>query len=316
MNLLREQYQESHRLCLFIHDVMLEFLKSGFKNDIFTSVFDLEDLEKNDLKNFDGHILDWLKLKNKKTEYEITVLKALIPALLSDMLHCIFEALKAMECGKVTIAYMLIRKPIQENLYLFEEILVYKENFIKIFEEDPLRFRPKNAGGVDGHEKKITQVLGKLASILDAKYISTLRYDKKSEDSFDGCCNQAMHLFTEHKAIKTQNMNVNFIFAGEDAKKTLYDFMYSRLPYLMYYTYIVFEKIVFLISRTTDQYLRDIHNRIAAMFLLSSMYISEDYQTEQYYNLCNSLEMYLIGNFKCELNIDTLESIATSGKIT
>ena len=80
---------------------------------------------------FDGHILDWLK--NKYDEYEIAVKKTLIPAVLSDMLHCIYEALKAMESGKVTIAYMLLRKRIQENLYLFEEMLLKKSDFIKKF---------------------------------------------------------------------------------------------------------------------------------------------------------------------------------------
>lgn len=278
MNALDSKYLESHRLCFFIHDVIVEFLKSGEEKNIFTSVFDLDDEEKKDLGNFEGHILDWLKNKKRNNEYEIAIKKTLIPAVLSDMLHCIYEVLKAMETGKTTVAYLLLRKPIQENLYLFEEMLLLKSDFIKIFESDPLRLRPKNAGGVEGHQKKIYEILGDLNSILDANYIASLRYDKTNEDSFAGCCNQAMHLFTEHKAIKTENMNVNFIFAGVEAKKTLYDFMYSRLPYLMYYFYVVFEKVVSSISCTTETYLVDIHNRIAAMFLLTSMHITEDYQ--------------------------------------
>lgn len=316
MNVLDDKYLESHRLCFFIHDVMVEFLKSGEENKIFTSIFDLDDQEKEDLARFEGHILDWLKSKNKNKEYEIAIKKTLIPAVLSDMLHCICEVLKAMESGKVTVAYLLIRKPIQENLYLFEEMLLQKSDFIKILEDDPLRLRHKNAGGVEGHQKKIAEILGRFNSILDAKYIASLRYDKNNEDSFDGCCNQAMNLFTEHKAIKTENMNVNFIFAGVEAKKTLYDFMYSRLPYLMYYFYVIFEMVVSSISRTTDTYLLDIHNRIAAMFLLTSKHITEDYQTKQYYDLCIALEKYLIANFNCSLNLDLLESIASSGKIT
>ena len=78
-----------------------------------------------------------------------------------------------------------------------------------------------------GIKKRITEILGNLNSFLDSKYIASLRYD----NSFAGCCNQAMHLFTEHRSIKTEKMNVNFIFAGVDgyALKTLYDFMYSTL---------------------------------------------------------------------------------------
>ena len=314
MNTLDKKYLESHRLCFFIRDVMVEFIKGGEKNKIFTSFFDLNDQEKKHLSSFDGHILDWLKIHNKHKEYEIAIKKTLIPAVLSDMLHCIFEALKAMESGKVTIAYLLLRKPIQEHLYLFEEMLLQKSDFIKILENDPLKLRPKNAGGVEGHQRKIAEILGNFSAILDPKYIASLRYDKTCEDSFAGCCNQAMHLFTEHKAIKTESLNVNFIFAGFEARETLYNFMYSRLPYLMYYFYIIFEMVVSSISKTADDYLLDIHNRIAAMFLLTMDHIPENYQTKQYYDLCIALEKYLITNFKCKLNTDVLESIATSGK--
>ena len=73
--------------------------------------------------------------------------------------------------------------------------------------------------------------------------------------------------------------------------------------------------VVSSISRTKDTYLLDIHNRIAAMFLLTSEHITENYQTEQYYDLCIALEKYLIANFNCSLNLDSLESIASSGKV-
>ena len=122
------KYLESHRLCFFIHDVMVEFFERR-ENKVFTTVFDLNEQEKEDLACFDGHILDWLK--NKYDEYEIAVKKTLIPAVLSDMLHCIYEALKAMESGKVTIAYMLLRKRIQENLYLFALYTTKIDNSLK-----------------------------------------------------------------------------------------------------------------------------------------------------------------------------------------
>ena len=94
-----------------------------------------------------------------------------------------------------------------------------------------------------------------------------------------------------------------------DAKAFFYLFFMSNSGY------VIFEMVVSSISRTTDTYLLDIHNRIAAMFLLTSKHITEDYQTKQYYDLCIALEKYLIANFNCSLNLDLLESIASSGKI-
>ena len=192
-------------------------------------------------------------------------------------------------------------------------MLLQKSDFIKILENDPLKLRPKNAGGVEGHQRKIAEILGNFSAILDPKYIASLRYDKTCEDSFAGCCKQAMHLFTEHKAIKTESLNVNFIFAGFEARETLYNFMYSRLPYLMYYFYIIFEMVVSSISKTADDYLLDIHNRIAAMFLLTMDHIPENYQTKQYYDLCIALEKYLISNLGIELTNYLLKNIALTG---
>lgn len=315
--MINHKYEYAHQLCFMIHDVMVDFLKTSEENDIFNSEIKLSDTEKQELLKYNGNILNWLKQNNKNDEYEIVIKKTIIQALLSDMLHCIYEALKAMEKGKVSVAYMLIRKPIQESLYLFEEIILLKSEFIHIFENNPLKFRHKNGGDVQGHTKRIKQILDSLHlnQVLDASYLATLRYDKKHEDSFDGVCNQAMHLFTEHQAIKTENLNINFIFGTSESKETLYKFMYSRLPYLMYYIYIIFEKLANNISQTTSEYLLDIQHRLAALFLLTYAEIDSEYKTEQFYSLCIAFESLLNKNFQCELSLDKLESIAMTGNM-
>ena len=311
---MNKLYDRAHKLCFFIHDIMVDFLETGEKNDIFLSKVELSDLEKKEFWDYDGSILNWLKNKNKQSNYESLIKKTIIQALLSDMLHCIYESLKAMEKGKVSIAYMLIRKPIQENLYLLEEMIL-KDDFIDIFESNPLKLRHKNGGDVNGHDLRIKTILKDLNfdQILDSHYLATLRYDKKSEDSFDGVCNQAMHLFTEHQAIKTENLNINFIFGTNESKETLYQFMYTRLPYLMYYIYLVFEKIANSIANTSPIYLLDIQNRISALYLLAYVNVENNYQTKQFYKLCIMFEAILSENFKCELSLEKLENIASTG---
>lgn len=315
--MINNKYEYAHQLCFLIHDVMVDFLKTGEDNDIFNTIIELSDIEKKELLEYQGNILDWLKQKNKNRDCEVVVKKTIIQALLSDMLHCIYESLKAMEKGKISVAYMLIRKPIQESLYLFEEIILLKSDFINIFENNPLKLRHKNGGDIYGHTKRIKQILDGLNfdKILDASYLATLRYDKKHDDSFDGVCNQAMHLFTEHQAIKTENLNINFIFGTNESKETLYKFMYSRLPYLMYYIYIVFEKLANEFSRTSSEYLLDIRHRLAALFLLTYTQTDDNYKTEQFYNLCMVFELLLNKRFQCELSLDKLENIATTGDI-
>ena len=57
----------------------------------------------------------------------------------------------------------------------------------------------------------------------------------------------------------------------------------------------------------------NLHNRIAAMFLLTMDHIPENYQTKQYYDLCIALEKYLISNLGIELTNDLLKNIALTG---
>jgi hypothetical protein len=72
----------------------------------------------------------------------------------------------------------------------------------------------------------VLEVIGG-AGVFDAARIAELRYDKAL--GFDGPCNHAMHLFTEHQAIRTAAMNINFIFSGPDEKRTQWAYMYTYL---------------------------------------------------------------------------------------
>ena len=85
---------------------------------------------------------------------------------------------------------------------------------------------------------------------------------------FDGVCNKAIHLFTEHKSIKTEQMNINFIFSNWDSKLTQWSYIYSRLPYLLVYTHSIVEYVCKGIAPTSAAYLDDMKRRISALVLL------------------------------------------------
>jgi len=134
--------------------------------------------------------------------------------------------------------------------------------------ENPLALRAKNYGGIEGHTKRIQSVLEILGEErFNAAYLAQLRY-QKSEDGFDGICNKSMHLFTEHKKIKTENMNINQIFSGTDSKKTQWYFLYSRLPYILFYARSLIEYICGTFSNTDPKYLSNIENRVMAATIL------------------------------------------------
>lgn len=277
------EFQASHSLCVYISDVILEFLNSGYSNKMFMHEFkltldEIESLKKVEQKN----ILNWLEENNKPFERSLTIRTVILPHLLSDMLNFLYESIRFAEQGKMSLAYTLLRKPIQEHLYLLEAMAIDEDFFVEKFSEDPLYFRPKNGGGVLGHTKRIHKILDKndLSYLIDCNYIAKLRYDKSDFDSFDRICNQATHLFTEHKSIKTENQNVNFIFSDDSDIYTQQRYFYTRMPYLLYYVYWVFEIVASRIAPTKDDYVSNINRKIAIQFLIAYSQMDGDYINE------------------------------------
>jgi hypothetical protein len=265
------EFNIAHDLCFSVHDILVQFLVSGEASDVFTTQVTLEDTENAKAFSSGADIFEWLE-STGRLEERARILKTLVlPAIVSDMLHCIYEALESSRKGKLNITYMLIRKPIQESLFLLESILLDEVAFGDKLATSPLTLRPHTAGGVDGHVKRIQQVLEKImqTETFDAEYLAQLRY-AKVDDGFDGICNKAIHLFTEHKAIQTEPLNVNFIFSGFDAKRFQWKYLYSRLPYILVYTWRVIEYIGETVCPTHPDYTFDMARRTAAFVVLGA----------------------------------------------
>jgi len=279
---LPEQFDLAHNLCFAMHDVMLQIIKSGEEGKFFMTTIDLIDGEAEELENTDD-IFSWLDNNNRVEDRARILVSTILPAVLSDSLHCIYEALENSRKAKLGVTYILIRKTLQESIYVLESIVLDKLNFAETVANNPLRLRPKNAGGIAGHEKRIKQVLGIIEENkrLDALYLAGLRYNKKTDDSFDGICNHAMHLFTEHPSIRTDNLNINFIFSGWEQKHTQWAYLYSRFPYVLFYMHRIVEYIIEDIAPTSQEYLDDINRRISALIVLWWSEIDEHYRSPQ-----------------------------------
>jgi len=284
---LPQQFHAAYKFCFAAHDVIAQLLVSGMKHGIFVTTISFEDERDQAAFEQADDLIGWLSQNGRLEEEQDILVTMAFPAVLSDMLHCIFEALEASRKGKLAIAYMLLRKPFQESLYLLESVVSDKTAFAKMIAEDPLKLRPQNAGGLDGHTRRIQKVLDIIGESwrLDAGYIAKLRYDKSDLDSFDGICNKAMHLFTEHKAIKTEQYNINFIFSQHNQVLTQWNYLYSRLPYLLTYITSIVEHISQRFALTLPTYTDDMNRRLAASLLICTSSIDENYEAEPLTNL-------------------------------
>ena len=292
--ILPEAFEIAHKLCFVIHDIMVQMIKSGEEGQFFTTTITMNDDDYSSLEKTDD-VFTWLENKERLRDRAQVVKNFVFPAVLSDMMHSVFACLENSRKAKLGISYMLIRKPLQENLYLIESIVLDELDFSNKLAADPLKLRPKNTGDVENHRKRIQKVLDVIGetSRLDASYIAQLRYDKNEYDSFDGVCNKAMHLFTEHKAIRTENLNINFIFSDSYSKNTQWHYLYSRLPYLLFYTHQITEHIIATIAPTKQEYLNDIQRRISALTILWWKSVDGHYKCDQLNTFVQETQVWL-----------------------
>lgn len=277
-SLLPATYNLAHDLCFIVHDVLAQLLVSGEASGVFVASFPLSGPAEAEAMRAHSDIFEWLDASGRVKDRAKILKTIILPGILSDMLHCVYEALQSSRKGKLNVSYILLRKPLQESLFVLESIVIDELDFASKLATNPLLLRPKNAGGHEGHAKRIKLVLDALreAARFDADYIAQLRY-MKTNDGFDGVCNKAMHLFTEHDVIKTELLNINFIFSDLEAKFTQWSFLYTRLPYLLIYALRVVEHITAGIVRTNPDYLDDISRRIAAGVLLWGRDLPSEY---------------------------------------
>lgn len=279
--ILPDEFHEAFEMCFAAHDIMLTLVRSGISQNVFTVSLSFSDEERRLLEQ-SGDLFDWLKSSGRAKEEARVVACMVFPAVMLDTLSCLFESLEAARKGKMAIAYMLLRKPLQEALYLLESMAIDQDKFAFDLAEDPLKLRPHVAGGVQGHEARIKKVLHKATGVLsfDAGYLARLRYDKSCPDSFDGVCNKAMHLITENKHIKTEAYNVNFIFSDYGSVYSQWSYFFSRLPYVLMYLVTVSEYLASQFALTFPEYTADMMRRLVASLALSSSRIGSDYRAE------------------------------------
>lgn len=262
------EYDAAHDLCLYLHDVMAAILKDGEEGGFFKHTFKFSSADQAKGLDDTDDPIKWMQENGHGADIPHVLKCVMFPAALSDMLHCIYEALESSRKAKLNVTYMLLRKPLQENLFLFEEVVLGLNDFAQKLSTEPLKLRAGNAGGAEAHTRRIEKVLHIIggSSIFDARRIAELRYDKI--DGFDGPCNLAMHLFTEHKAIQTERMNINFIFSGAEQKESQWDYMYTYLPYVLDYMRYVVEHVAQSISLLDPQYEEAVNRQVAALVLL------------------------------------------------
>jgi len=242
---LPKKYKELHNLCFYLHDILVQVVVEGEKKKLFDTVVKFEKSGDVETIKDNNDILEWLITNGYENEFKSIVIKQVLIATISDYCHYVYEALRCSEKSKLAITYTLLRKPLKDNLLLFEWIMTNRNEFLENFQKDSNCYAIDK---IDSTKKKIfiecsvNQI--NYCETFDADFIYNIRYSKKTDYSLERVWNIANHIVTTSKYYKTESLNLNFVFSGADSKESQWNYLYSVLPYLLFYTVEVIQVIL------------------------------------------------------------------------
>jgi len=242
---LPQKYKELHDLCFYLHDILVQVVKEGENKKLFHTKYKLK--KRSDIKTIKSNIniLEWLCNNGYEDEFKSIVIKQVLIATISDYCHYVYEALKCSEKSKLAITYTLLRKPLKDNLLFFEWIITNRNEFIEKFQKNSNYYAIDK---IDSTKKKmfigcsVNQI--NYSETFNADFIYNIRYSKKTDYSLERLWNVANHLVTTCKYYKTEDLNLNFVFSGADSQESQWNYLYSVLPYLLFYTVEVIQVVL------------------------------------------------------------------------
>lgn len=276
---LPKRHHLSHNMCVIVHDLIVEIIKSPGLSKFFDTSIPISDDERElvDRLDKDNKILDWVQSKGRKDLVNQILGKNLPYFITSDLCNFVYESLSCAKKGKMSVAYSLLRKPITDELLLLEQLLIDSDDFLERFyhigstaDYDPSH---KTVGA-----KRVNEIIAGSLNLfppyfpfsLDVLY--QIRYDKLINTGFNSLTNQALHIVTTDKRYGTEKQNLNFIFSMPKDYRRYWEHYYYFVPYVLAYVSGVVDRIAFRMLGMNEATLmmRDFRRHVGLSFCLES----------------------------------------------
>jgi hypothetical protein len=235
--LIPSRFHEQHEFCFFIHDQMVCLLKEAEAHRIAAVSFQLRDGAEAKALEGSDNALDFLIQNGRMDIARRVSVNQTTFALYADLLHFIFEGLKALEKRKFVVAFTLLRKPLKQNLLFASWICADEEDFFDKLLRSPADHMEEANLPRARRIELITHALKNIKdpSFFDPDLIYSIVFDKSLETGFAPLFDRAAHLVTSRgRLMRTEELNLNFIFK-DPSEDDLYGVVYLRLSYLLIY---------------------------------------------------------------------------------
>jgi|GEM_PF-1489043 len=247
---LPKKYRSVNNLCAVIYDQFTGILKSNIFLSHTKVEFAIDPAKQqlvNELFNDSVHALDFLKANGLDDELTDMLTKHITLSVLGDFVNFIYESISCAQRGKMSVAYALLRKPLTDELLIFEQLLYDRADFVRRFFHvgDPKQYDP----GLANLDRKqiITNVFTKAQpnGFFNAELIYNLRYDKNTPSGLNGITNRALHIVTTHPSYRTDDQELNFVFSNTEDYHRYWQHYFYFVPVLLIYSAMIVDELVF-----------------------------------------------------------------------
>lgn len=237
-NLLPPALQFSHDYSLWLHDGLADIVVEGQRRGLFETRIDLADPAQRERFERANHVLEWIEQEARTDLMGEVLLKAIVPALLSDFCHFMFESLSCARKGKLGVAFALLRKPLRENLHYLEWIVARPDDFLNTFYgSDSRELSFTHIGDTSRLKAVIAEAIERCPSsgAFLPDFLYDIRFNKACAYGLEPYWNKALHLITTKAPIDTERQNFNFVFSSEEDIAGQLELYYTHVPLLLYY---------------------------------------------------------------------------------
>lgn len=235
---------------------MLQLLAEGEARKVANVVVKFQSVEESKAFAESDDTLTFLLQSGYADAHKRIVLNKVTMALFSDFLHFIYEALVTFEKKKFAVSMSLLRKPLRETLMFATWMKADSVDFYDRLRASPADLMESNYLTPERRKKLINGAISacKGMNFASADKIYHIIYDKSNDFGFARLFDKATHLVTSHPKLRTEELNLNFIFKNP-TDNDLYYTIYADLAYILVYGNVLMISLFSEMSDIDDKYL-------------------------------------------------------------
>lgn len=228
---LPTEYHQAHDYCEFVLSQIEELIVDDRFSQLRQWTFKFPKATQEAFRHHTGDVFTFLEERSLTKEIKILTAGQLINSLLIETSYCLQEAFGCSLKMRLTVSFILFRKPFSEILIVYMQLLC-NSGFLDAFIHNE-GFNPTTLSLSD-KKKYLVEINDNLLSgLYNVDDLFDLLFSK-DEESITTVGNFAVHLYTDrHKVFKTDKHNLNFIFSNIDAINDQWAYIYDNMPMLV-----------------------------------------------------------------------------------